>query len=100
MLLKECEDVESQDVISFIFVVHIDYSKKSLPIPEPEVEASAEKGQAHSQQSDQSKKRNADEIQGHKDELAKKEKESDAMKRKIDDMGDQFDCGICYLIMH
>lgn len=46
------------------------------------------------------KKRSDDEIQQHKDELAKKEQENNQMKQKIDSMADQFDCGICYQIMH
>ena len=99
MLLRECEQVDKLEEIGFIFVIHIDYSKKA---PEPEKPASQGVEGGAGNQND--KKRPTEEPTGPtKEELEIKETEkqkNDTMKKNIDNMGDQFDCGICFQIMH
>ena len=74
-----------------------DYSKKAEPpvvvvevIKEVEVEAKQQ-----SQESEKNKKRSLEEVSS-----PEKEKEQQAFKQKIENMAEQFDCGICFMIMH
>lgn len=46
------------------------------------------------------KKRSLEELNAQKEQLEKKEQEHKDIKQKIDTMAEQFDCGICYMIMH
>ena len=65
-----------------------DYSRKPPSPPAVIVEVGKQ-----SQDSEKTKKRPLEEI-------SSPEKEQQAFKQKIDNMAEQFDCGICFMIMH
>ncbi len=86
MLLKEGEQVLKKDEIGFIYSLLVDKSKKA---PNSDSKMTAE--------DEETKKRNLEEITKAKEEH---EKEQAAVKQKMNTMGEQFECGICYEIMH
>lgn len=90
-MLKEGPEVEHRDEISFVFVVLIDNSQK---IPESTLEVKTQEIDSCN------KKRTAEELAAEKEAQDKKEKEHKEIREKITNLAEEFECGICYMIMH
>lgn len=90
IILKEGEQVPQKDEIGFIFVILKDISKHPEDLEK--------KSQAMEDESNSNRRRAQELVEAQEDKKIK-EKEEQAMKQKINKMGEELECGICYLTM-